>query len=156
MKYIIFFSIKLTIICSVVSFNLNATKSFLKENSLKECIILSCYNTNQNKEFFKSIQDDDIFLNVFDMTSNNNTLKLLKQLLYYRNYRIGVIFNFKCLKYQNNLFKIISIEKMFNFRYLWLFFSANLNGIKTIMAKYDINVDAEINLAVPQHDNRYN
>lgn len=152
MRYIIF-TFNFIAISTVFSFHLNVTKSFLKSNSLKECVILSCdNNANQNKEILKSIQDDNILVNVFDITSNN-TNKLLNQLLYYRNYRIGVICNVKCLKFQH-LFKIISTEKMFNFRYLWLFFGNTLNGIKPIMANYEINFDSEINLAIPEIENK--
>lgn len=138
------------LIGSSIGFHLNATIQFLNENNLKECVLLSCYNTQQNIQILKSIQNAGIQTNLYNVPLDIKS-KIIEKLLYYRNYRIGAIYNMECSGSLEVLevLEALSIKKLFSFRYVWLMFGRDLEKSKLMLANQDINVDSEVSLAIP-------
>lgn len=135
---------------SSIGFHLNATITFLNENNLKECVLLSCYNTRQNIRILESIQNNGILTNLYDVTTDISS-ETIKKLMLYRNYRIGVIYDMEeCSSGSQEVLEVFSKAKMFNFRYVWLIFGRDLKGSKLILTKQDINFDSEVSLAIPR------
>lgn len=133
--------------------NLNLIKDFLTENHLKICLFLSCEGVVKNVQLFKTAQSEGIWTNVLDISNGTSSLDFDKTFQYSTSH-IAVIIDLKC-RQTSEIFSIISKKMWFHQRYFWLIFAPDMDLAHTILENQNINLDAEITLAIPMEDDRF-
>lgn len=119
---------------------------YLKENNLKVCVILSCNKINQdNFERTKMLHDkSDTWYSSYDISSDYIELTRL-------SHRMGVVIDLNCSEIVEFL-REISKRIFFHHERYWLMFSPDINRTFHVLQKQNINVDAEIAVAIPIAD----
>ena len=74
-----------------------------------------------------------------------------KNLLHFDHRSFAVIFDIKCERTEK-IFKVFSRNNFFNRSYNWLMFDDNLEHSHEMLSEQNINIDAEITLAVFEND----
>lgn len=119
---------------------------YLKENNLKVCVILSCNKTQDNFERLKMLHDkSDIWYNFYDIS--NDYIKLTRL-----SHRMGVVIDLNCTEIDKFL-REISKRIFFHHERYWLMFSPDINRTFDVLQNQNINVDAEISIAIPIEGN---
>lgn len=131
------------------SCNVNLIKDFIKTNYLTTILIISCDNELTSMET-KSIDfNGRIWFNVLDI-SDGLMLEDFNYNKFFDRYSHphGVVVNFECNQ-TNSFLMQMSQRYLFHNERFWLMFTANLEKTFTILSQQNINVDAEIIIALP-------
>lgn len=131
------------------SFNLNLIKAHLLENHLKFCIILSDKSVSTNVHYLKSIQAEGISTIVYDISRPGSieSLNFTKIFKYYYRYGVAIDLNMSTNK-TNAIFGKVSERTLFHNNYFWLMFGSSFDKSYQLLEGENINVDAEIMLAI--------
>lgn len=127
-------------------------KDYLKYNNIPICVFLSCDSITDRTRNQIDFQYEDVWTNWWGV-SKGSELRHLS----YRNFLarlaspISVIFNLDCNK-SMNVMEEISSRKMFHFERFWLIFGRNLDQAYAMLKEQNINMDAEIYLALPANE----
>ncbi len=136
--------------------NMLLVQDYLKFNNIQICVFLSCDDsiTDRMKNMIH-FQHDDVWIN-WSVVSKENELLLLNytNILVRLAAPISVVVNLECDKSMEVL-EEISKRKMFHFERSWLVFGKNMEQANTILRNQFINMDAEIYLALPSVDEKY-
>lgn len=145
MKFLVFFVCFVRVIASreCLDFDIKIVSSFLKFNNLRSGICFYCRKLSEN--WFKIIKNEFVHMSYFDV-SNNQSFKSHK-LFKVNQPSVGVIFDTTSNE-TRNMFEIFSTSRYFNSSYSWLMFADDFNASTQLLSSQDINLDAEITLAV--------
>lgn len=133
---------------SVKLFNTKLVVDFLNQFTVNVAIVFHCDTFNEVIEDLISIaRNEFVYLSFFDISSRafNSTNSWL--LMKYENRQLGVIFDIDC-NGKSEAFDECSRSNYFNASYQWLMLSQDYKSSITILKLQNINLDAEITLAV--------
>lgn len=119
---------------------------YLTENNLKVCVLLSCNKTRDNFELFNIFHDkSDKWYSFYDISNESIEFDTLLMRL---SHQIGVVIDLSCSEIVEFL-REISKRIFFHRERYWLMFSPDMNRTFYVLQKQNINVDAEISIAIP-------
>lgn len=72
-------------------------------------------------------------------------------ILHFDHRTLGIVFDINCER-TKEIFEVFSINNFFNRSYNWLMFAENLEHASESLEKENINIDAEITLAIPSEN----
>lgn len=133
------------------AFNYPLLSDYLQWKNLRVILFVDCDRTyrpdfNRNINYFKS---SNIWINYYDISSETDLSGLKFEQFFVRtDYQYVVVVNSEC-NYTENIFEEISSRKMFHFDRSWLIFGGTTEKILQVIIKQNINVDADIAMAVP-------
>lgn len=130
--------------------SIDLLNNFLKEKHLKVCIILSCEDNPSKINTLKALQHNNIWLTIYDVSRNVSSAQV-RELLSFRNYPVGVVYDLGCPNSERILSEV-STESMFGLRYSWLIFADRFREGEYVLAQQNINVDSDIILATSNKD----
>lgn len=133
-----------------LDFDGEIVKSFLNINKLRSGICFYCRQWPVN--WFETIKHDFLHLSYFDV-SNKKSFDRHK-IFASNQSRIGITFDTTCNK-TGDLFEKFSTERYFNASYLWLMLAVDFNASIQLLRSQDINLDAEITLAIAKNENSF-
>lgn len=125
-------------------------RSFLKFNNLRSGICFFCGQFHA--KWFKAITHDFMHLSYFDVSNKKGFDR--HKIFASNQPRIGITFDTTCNK-TGDLFEEFSTERYFNASYLWLMLAVDFNATIQLLRSQDINLDAEITLAIAKNDNSF-
>lgn len=128
------------------SLNINLINDYLAEHHLKYCILLQC---SGNRISSVRSFDQPIYFNEYWIDGAKLSDDQFRRLFYYVNHPIGVAIDLNCDA--SYFLGRMSNWTMFHQRYYWLMFADNLERAKYLLEGQNINVDAEITLAIAQN-----
>lgn len=132
--------------------NVDFVKDYLKLNKISISSILTCDNVTETVTDVMVLQNDDIWVNVWDISSKHQLGKLdYKHALVRQSATPSVVLNLEC----NNsiaFMEEISKRKMFHFERFWLVFGDRFDQAFEILRHQFINMDAEIFLVLPANE----
>lgn len=124
---------------------------YLTANNLKTCVLLSCDN-RQLMDKFKSFNilngQNNVWYNFCDISKDSNDYETLLMRL---SHHIGVVIDLNCPEIVGFL-REISKRMYFHRERYWLMFAADVNRTIDVLQKQNVNVDAEISVAIPVGD----
>lgn len=122
---------------------------YLIANNLKVCVLLSCNRDDDNLKLFNNIhRKSDIWYSFYDIS--NEPIEY-ESLLMRLSHHIGVVIDLNCSEIVEFL-REISKRIFFHHERYWLMFSSDLNQTFDVLQKQNINVDAEVSIAIPVED----
>lgn len=124
-------------------------EDYLKVNNLKTCVLLSCNKTQDYLNLIKTFRSkSDIWYRLWDVSNDVNEFETL---LIRLSHQVGVVIDLNCSEIVE-FFREISKRIYFHHERYWLLFSMDLNQTFNVLQKQNINVDAEISIAIPKQD----
>lgn len=123
-------------------------KDYLQANNIKVCALLSC----NSQDYFK-------LLNIFNGKSekwcsfhdiSNDYIEVEKRLIRL-SHQVGVVIDLECSEIVEFL-REMSKGTFFHRERYWLMFSSDMNRTFDVLQKQNINLDAEISIAIPVKD----
>lgn len=140
---LILFSLKL-----INCLNLKLINDFLQQKRLKFSLILSCDGFNENVKLLKSIKDTlDVYELIVDISNESMPINY-DDIFYHNIHPIGVIIDLSC----DNITEILcecSRKFFFHQNYHWLMIAMSVVHAQKLLYNQNINVDAEISVAIP-------
>lgn len=136
--------------CSKDSFALQSMdftliNDYLQANNLKTCVVLSC---NKNHASSQLLNTDTTWYNFYDITNESIEFEMLLRRL---SHQIAVVIDLDCSDIEQFL-REISKRMYFHHERYWFMFSPDVNRTFDSLDKQNINVDAEVSIAVPIED----
>lgn len=136
-----------TIATKHYSCNISLIRDYLKANYLTTMLFVSCGNETNPMKTLRDVHE--IWINVWDI-SDEAAVANFNYDRFFRRYSHphGVVINLDCNK--TNLFMAqISNRTLFHNERYWLMVTTDLENTFSLLSIHNINVDAEINIAVP-------
>lgn len=122
-------------------------RHFLLENYIKNVLFLSCASPQEVHNLRKDIQSLHMWTVSADINGDINLN--YERLFAYKNHRMAVVVDLECLKIRSVLGEV-SKRTYFHQRYFWLIFAENVNQSVAMLGGENINVDAEITVAISE------
>lgn len=135
--------------------NFDLIRYFLSENSLKVCVLLPCNKKSEsiNTELVLSLQLNGYWASMHPL--NEETVKNIAHILAYRRVPVGIVTDLDC-PLESNFLEAASNLTLFHQNWFWLMFSSSFDDAYEILKGQNINVDAEVTVAVPDsNENQY-
>lgn len=123
-------------------------EDYLKEHIVKTCVFLSC-ETQEFQKLLNKRGQNDVWYSFWDISNDSMEFELL---LIRLSHRVGVVIDLNCSEIVRFL-REISKKTFFHHERNWLMFSPDLNQAVNVLQTQNINVDAEISIAIPNNDN---
>lgn len=127
--------------------NQELLKDFLWQNHLQVCALLPCdRNLEQiNPRFVISLQRDGFSVAMHKVSEK--TASNIGDILAFRNAHVGVVTDLEC-PMQLHILSAASNLTLFHQNWSWLMFSSSVDEAYNILKGQNINVDAEVTVAV--------
>lgn len=122
---------------------------FLKFNNLNSGICFYCGQLS--RDWFKTIENDFVYLSYQKLKPEKLRKFEEYKIFVFNQPKVGVIFDTTCNK-TGDLFEKFSALKFFNASYSWLMFADNFEISTKMLRSQNINLDAEITLAVNKNE----
>lgn len=161
MEYLSFIKMKFAVFCfaflclsksqALIDEDLNIFVDFLDEIKSSTGIIFYC-DKSFKAEKFKTSQHK--YFSFFDFSKNNLTEIGLNSVMSFNYHKIGIVTDLSCSKIEV-LFNALSEFNYFNASYYWLLLSDNFQAAVKLMERQNINLDAEITLAIATDKNNF-
>lgn len=124
-------------------------EDYLKKNQLKISVLVSCNVRQDYLQLFDTVLGkSDIWYRFWDISNNAIDFEAL---LIRLSHQVGVVIDLNCSKIVEFL-SDISKRIFFHHERHWLMFATDLNQTYNMLQKENINVDAEISIAIPIKD----
>jgi hypothetical protein len=123
---------------------------FLDEVKTSTGIIFSCEKSIKTEKWRSSIQNDFKYFSFHYISTLNITE--LNLVMKFKYHKIGIIIDLNCDEIEN-FFEFISEMNFFNSSYNWLLLSDHYQTSVKLLECQNINIDAEITLAIATGDN---
>lgn len=147
----------------ILSFLLSISKSdtfnypfiidYLQWKNLDVILFVTCERKGWINKTVGYIQNNSIWINHYDISNDKDVSKIDYERYFVRlGYPLLVVVNFEC-NYTENFLTEISKRKMFHFERNWLIIGKSAERMFNVLSKENINVDAEIGMAVPVREN---
>lgn len=127
--------------------NQNFVTEFMKRLHLNHGIIFFCNGALDIFGWRKTMMKELKYFSFFDISSNYFNLNESWTFMRFTNRRVGIIFELTCSETEE-VFGEFSFCEYFNASYNWLMLSNNFNESVELLSAQNINLDAEITLAV--------
>lgn len=152
MRYTIIFWLIQSLYFQLINcFSIDLLNSFLTEKHLKVCVILSCDDISANIATLKTLRQNNIWLNIYDVSRSQVSSVHIRKLLSFHNFPVGVVYDLSCPN-SKSILSEVSNESMFGLRYSWLMFAKHFREGENLLAQQNINVDSDIVLAASNTD----
>lgn len=119
---------------------------FLVENYIKTVLFLSCASPQDTHRLRKEAQKLHVWTASADISKDIGLD--VERLFYYKNHRVAVVADLDCPR-MGSVLGEVSKRTYFHQRYFWLIFANHVNQSVAMLGEENINVDAEITVAVP-------
>lgn len=119
---------------------------FLNHLNLKYGTVFFCGGISANIK--NLLRNDTKYMGAFDLSSDDFQQDSLEFIMKIHHRIIGVIFDLTCNETED-IFKGFSSDEYFNASYNWLMIAENYEESVDLLKQQNINLDAEITLAVP-------
>lgn len=152
------FAIFITLLSSMVKsldLNVRLVSDFLNEMYLSCGIVLHCENSIDVKKWSSLYQNEFKFLSFYDISQKEFNGSKLEEFMKLNYKHLGVIVDATCQDETIEIFAISSEFKYFNASYFWLMISNNYNSSVQLLRQQNINLDAEITLAIVDDNNNF-
>lgn len=134
----------LVIPCSSIV-NVKVVHHFLVENYIKTVLHLSCAPLQYVHQLRKDAQALHVLTSSADISGSTS---LDYELLFHYHKRMAVVADLECPMI-SSVFEEVSKRTFFHQRYFWLIFAQSVNQSAAMLRGENINVDAEITVAIP-------
>lgn len=124
-------------------------EDYFKDNNLKISVLVSCNINQGNMKLFNTFRrKSDIWYRFWDISSDVIDFETI---LIRLSHQVGVVIDLNCPEIVEFL-RGVSKRILFHRERSWLMFSTDLNQTHNMLQKENINVDAEISIAIPSND----
>lgn len=133
--------------------NFDLIQYFLSENCLKVCVLLPCDQKSESKnaELVISLQSSGYWASMHPV--NVKTVTNIADILAYRSVPVGIITDLSC-PLEGSFLEAASNLTLFHQNWFWLMFSSNFDDAYNTLKGLNINVDAEVTVAVHSNETR--
>lgn len=133
--------------------NFDLIQYFLSENCLKVCVLLPCDQKSEsiNAELVISLQSNGYWASMHPV--NVQTVTNIADILAYRTVPVGIVTDLSC-PLEGNFLEAASNLTLFHQNWFWLMFSSSFDDAYDSLKGLNINVDAEVTVAVHSNENR--
>lgn len=150
MKLLVPFITCLSIAMCNYPHSVDLIKDYLKVNYLRNILVISCgsqYKVNSSEML--NLHHDGIWINTLDISNESAIANFEYETFFVRlSSSLSIVVDLDCNEISEFLTQM-SKRILFHYERYWLIFSSNLDRSFSILSLQNINVDAEIVLAIP-------
>lgn len=134
--------------------NIHLIKDYLNYTHIKTALFATCDSTNELLKIVLEFHNINTYANVWSIKNDSVAGTLNNTQFFVRlEGRHVVVVDLNC-EYVSSFLDLSSPKMLFHLERSWLMFSESLEQSYDILAELNINVDADVTLAIPLKDNK--
>lgn len=133
--------------------HMNLVRHFLLENNIKTVLFLSCQSAEDLRHLLKDAHTIRVWTASVPIGGSSAVGLDYERFFWYHNHRMAVVTDLECPTIRVVLDEV-SKRSYFHQRYFWLIFADSATQSLALLGGENINVDAEITVALPAAGSR--